>query len=201
LFRYRTITKIHVIEALRKSKLESSKPSSWRSEELLLFVKNLRKIAKPTIIVANKVDLSIAEDNKGVIKYIPGDPDFKILDSSKLTTRERKGLEYIREKVLKKWGSTGVQQAINKAVLEKLSMIAIYPVEDPIKLTDHKGNVLPDVYLVRKGTTARELAYKIHTDLGKTFLYAIDVRTKRRLGEDYVLKDNDVISIVAAKGR
>ena len=225
-----SITKTHVVEALRKSRLETAKPSSWRNEELLLFVKKLREIAKPTIIVANKADLSIAEDfikelrkelksqtiiptsalaelvlrraaSKGVIKYLPGDPDFEILDYSKLTVRERKGLEYIKEKVLRKWGSTGVQESINKAILEKLDMITVYPIEDPVKLTDHKGNILPDVYLVKKGTTARELAYKIHTDLGRTFLYAIDARTKRRLGEDYVLKDNDVISIVAAKGR
>jgi len=225
-----SITKTHVVEALRKSRLETAKPSSWRNEELLFFVKKLREIAKPTIIVANKADLSIAEDfikelrkelksqtiiptsalaelvlrraaSKGVIKYLPGDPDFEILDYSKLTVRERKGLEYIKEKVLRKWGSTGVQESINKAILEKLDMITVYPIEDPVKLTDHKGNILPDVYLVKKGTTARELAYKIHTDLGRTFLYAIDARTKRRLGEDYVLKDNDVISIVAAKGR
>ena len=103
--------------------------------------------------------------------------------------------------MLRKWGSTGVQQALNKAVFEALEMIAVYPVEDPVKLTDHEGRVLPDVFLVKKGTTARELAYKIHTDLGRTFLYAIDARTKRRLGENYVLQDNDVISIVAAKGR
>lgn len=225
-----SITKTHVVEALKKSRLELARPSSWRNEELLLFIKKLREIAKPTIIVANKSDLSIAEDfikemkkelknqtiiptsalaelvlrraaSKGVIKYLPGDPDFEILNGSKLTIRERKGLEYIKEKVLRKWGSTGVQESINKAILEKLDMITVYPIEDPVKLTDHKGNILPDIYLVKKRTTARELAYKIHTDLGRTFLYAIDARTKRRLGENYVLKDNDVISIVAAKGR
>ena len=77
----------------------------------------------------------------------------------------------------------------------------MYPVEDAGKLADHDGNVLPDVFLVKRGTTARELAYMIHTDLGRTFLYAVDARTKTRLGEDYVLRDNDVIKIVAAKAR
>ncbi|MEM3012618.1 MAG: TGS domain-containing protein, partial [Candidatus Hadarchaeales archaeon] len=69
------------------------------------------------------------------------------------------------------------------------------------KLTDKDGNVLPDAFLVPKGTTARQLAYRIHTELGESFLYAIDARTKRRVGEDHELKDGDVISIVAAKGR
>ena len=225
-----SITKTHVVKALRDTKLENTKPSSWRSEELVLFVSTLRKIAKPSVIVANKADISEAQDiikkmakelkdeivvptsalaelvlrraaKKGYIKYLPGDPDFEIVDESKLTPKERKGLEYIREHVLRKWGSTGVQQALNKAVFEVLEMIAVYPVEDPVKLTDHEGRVLPDVFLVKKGTTAREFAYKIHTDLGRTFLYAIDARSKRRLGENYVLQDNDVISIVAVKGR
>ena len=225
-----SITKTHIVKALRDAKLESTKPSSWRSKELMLFVSTLRKIAKPSVIVANKADISEAQDiikkmtkelkdeivvptsalaelvlrraaKKGYIKYLPGDPDFEVVDESKLTPKERKGLEYIREHVLRKWGSTGVQQALNKAVFEVLEMIAVYPVEDPVKLTDHEGRVLPDVFLVKKGTTARELAYKIHTDLGRTFLYAIDARSKRRLGENYVLQDNDVISIVAAKGR
>jgi len=224
-----SITKTHIVKALRNTKLKNTKPSSWRNEELMLFVSTLRKIAKPSIIVANKADISEAQDiikkmtrelkdniviptsalaelvlrraaKKGYIKYLPGDSDFEVVDESKLTLKERKGLEYIREHVLKKWGSTGVQQALNKAVFEVLEMIAVYPVEDPVKLTDHEGRVLPDVFLVKKGTTARELAYKIHTDLGRTFLYAIDARSKRRLGEDYVLQDNDVISIVAAKG-
>jgi len=225
-----SITKTHVVKALRETKLENAKPSSWRNEELLLFVSTLRKIAKPSIIVANKADIPEAQEiiksmvkelknqvviptsalaelvlrraaKKGYISYLPGDPDFKIIDENRLTSREKKGLEYVKEHVLKKWGSTGVQQAINKAVLDALEMIAVYPVEDPVKLTDHEGRVLPDVFLVKKGTTAREFAYKIHTDLGKTFLYAIDARTKRRLGEEYVLQDGDVISIVAAKGR
>jgi len=41
----------------------------------------------------------------------------------------------------------------------------------------------------------------IHTDLGKTFLYAIDARRKVRLGEDYKLKWGDIISIVSASRR
>ena len=79
-------------------------------------------------------------------------------------------------------------------------MIHVYPVEDANKLTDHQGNVLPDVFLVPKGTTAREFAYRIHTELGESFIHAIDVRNKKRVGEDYVLKPGDVIKIVSAKG-
>ena len=110
-------------------------------------------------------------------------------------------LEYIEERVFKKWGTTGVQEVIDSSIYNALNMIVVYPVEDANKLIDHHGNVLPDAYLVKKGTTARELAYMIHTDLGRSFLYAIDARTKNRLGEDYVLKDGDVIKIVAGMRR
>jgi ribosome-binding ATPase YchF (GTP1/OBG family) len=80
-------------------------------------------------------------------------------------------------------------------------MITVYPVEDENKYTDHYGNILPDAYIVEKGTTARELAYMVHTDLGKSFLYAIDAKLKRRVGESHTLEDNDVIKIVAAKSK
>ena len=110
-------------------------------------------------------------------------------------------LKTVREKILLKHGSTGIQDAINLAFFKLLNMIVVYPVEDVEHLTDHKGNVLPDAYLVPYGTTAREFAYMIHSELGETFIYAIEAREKKRVGENYILKDRDVISIVSAKKR
>ncbi|HIQ02859.1 MAG TPA: redox-regulated ATPase YchF [Desulfurococcales archaeon] len=225
-----SIDRSAVIKALKNLKLENVKASSIRDEELKIIASEIRKIAKPIIIAANKADIPEAIDNikrlqnelsnrivipvsalselalrkaanKGLIKYIPGDPTFEIVRRDLLTHEQMRALKYIEERVLKVWGSTGVQQVINSAFFKLLDMIVVYPVEDHNKLTDHSGRVLPDALLVKRGTTARELAYKIHTDLGKTFLYAIDARSKRRLGEDYILKDNDVIKIVAAKAR
>ncbi|KON30712.1 translation-associated GTPase, partial [miscellaneous Crenarchaeota group-15 archaeon DG-45] len=82
-----------------------------------------------------------------------------------------------------------------------LDSILVYPVEDAERLTDHGGRVLPDCYLVPRGTTARGLAGIIHTELEESFIYAVDARTRMRLGDDHVLRDNDVIQIVAAKAR
>ena len=135
----------------------------------------------------------------GLVNYTPGDKDFTILHPEKLNPNQVKALETIREKVFKKWGGTGLQEAINEAFYGLLDMIVIFPVEDAEKLTDGKGRVLPDCFLVPKGTTARQFAGVIHTDLAKSFLFAIDARTKRRLGEAQVLKDKDVIQIVSAK--
>jgi ribosome-binding ATPase YchF (GTP1/OBG family) len=223
-----SIRKEHVATALEATGLRDKKLTTWTDEELREFIVAVRKISKPIVIVANKSDIPIAEENirrlkerfpdlpvipvsaaselllrklakAGAIHYIPGDSTFKIIDDSKIDEKTRKLLELVEERVLKKYGGTGVQQALNTAVFDVLKMIAVYPVDDPNKFTDKQGRVLPDVLLVREGTTARELAYLIHTDLGETFLYAINAKTKQRVGESYVLKDNDVIKIVAAK--
>ncbi|MCD6312618.1 MAG: TGS domain-containing protein, partial [Thaumarchaeota archaeon] len=215
-------------DVLHELGLDSGKPSRWSEEQVFSLVRRLRESSKPIIVAANKIDLPEAEDGvkklkevgytvipvsaeaerilrlaaeKGLIKYLPGDKDFEILNESKLTSNQKRALKLIREKVLEKWGSTGVQEAVNKAYFEVLKYIPVYPVEDHEKLTDHHGNVLPDVYILPEGSTPRDLAYAIHTDLGKTFLYAIDARRKIRLGENYKLKWGDIISIVAAGKR
>ncbi|TRM80036.1 hypothetical protein DJ531_12830 [Sulfolobus sp. A20-N-F6] len=107
----------------------------------------------------------------------------------------------IRKNVLEVYGSTGVQQALNVAVFEALKMIVVYPVEDEKRLSDKNGNVLPDAILLKKGSNPRDLAYSIHTDLAKGFLYAIDVKRKMRIGEEYQLQDGDVIKIVSSTAK
>ena len=135
---------------------------------------------------------------KGIISYQPGASKFTILQPDALGETEQNQLRRLQDEILDKYGSTGVQQVLNTIVFDILQLIPVYPVEDAGKLTDHDGNILPDVYLVPQGTTARQLAYKIHTDLGETFIHALDARTKKRLAENYELKANDVIRIVAA---
>jgi ribosome-binding ATPase YchF (GTP1/OBG family) len=136
-----------------------------------------------------------------LIDYRPGDCNFKISKPEKLNESQTKALETIREKILLKNGSTGVQDAVNAAFFKLLSMITVYPVEDLEHLADHGGRVLPDAYLVPYGTTARQLAYLIHTELGEGFIYAVDARERKRVGENHILKDRDVISIASAKKR
>jgi len=217
-----------VAEAIRSANLNIDKPTTWSDEDFYRFVDTLRKLSKPMLIVANKIDLPTAEANlkrmkdlnymvipcsaeaelglrraaeKQLIDYKPGDSDFKITHPEKLSAGQIKALEAIREKVLTKNGSTGIQNAMNLAYFKLLNMITVYPVEDLEHLSDHNGRVLPDTYLIPQGTTARQFAYIIHSELGESFIYAVDARDKRRIGEDAVLKDRDVISIVSAKKR
>ena len=222
------IKRIQILQAAKNTGLNADKPTTWSEEDFLKFVDNVRSIAKPMLIVANKIDLPTAEANvkrlkklgynvipccaeaelalrraaeKHLIDYKPGDCNFKITKPEKLSSNQTKALETIREKILIRNGSTGIQEAINMAYFKLLSMITVYPVEDIEHLANHKGQVLPDAYLVPYGTTARQFAYLIHTELGESFIYAVNARGRKRIGENAVLKDRDVISIVSAKRR
>ncbi|MEM0057210.1 MAG: TGS domain-containing protein, partial [Candidatus Geothermarchaeota archaeon] len=136
--------------------------------------------------------------SKGLIKYIPGDREFEIIDYSKLDSKLLEALRKIKESVLEKYGSTGVQNLLNYVVFDVLNQIVVYPVRDPNRLSDKNGNVLPDAYIIPRGTRLREFAYLIHSELGERFLYGIDVRSNTKLKADYVLQNNDVISIVTS---
>ncbi|HLC22264.1 MAG TPA: TGS domain-containing protein, partial [Candidatus Nanoarchaeia archaeon] len=76
--------------------------------------------------------------------------------------------------------------------------VAIFP-GGVNKLEDKDGNVLPDCFLLQHGATALDFAYHLHTDIGEGFIRAIDVKTKRAVGKEYVLKHRDVIEIVTRK--
>ena len=210
---------------IRKEHIEAALEKVWISD-VEKFAKEIRKISKPMLIAANKIDLPEAQENleklkkefpdlmiiptsadyeialrkaaeAGLIDYLPGN-GFKVLDETKLSETQKKALEKIKA-LIEKYGSTGVQDCLNKAVFDLLGYIVVYPVEDENKLCDKHGNVLPDALLMPKGSTALDLAFKIHTEIGEKFICAIDARSKRRLGKDYVLKDKDVIRIMVAK--
>ncbi len=131
-----------------------------------------------------------------LIEYVLGSDDFKI--TGDMNEKQKQALEFIKKTVLDKYNSTGIQDCLNKAVFEFLNYIAVYPVENENKFTDKSGNVLPDVHLLPKGSTSLDLAFKIHEDIGKNFIGAIDARTKKRIGAGYELKNGDIIKIQSA---
>lgn len=118
------------------------------------------------------------------------------MNEGSLTAAQKGGLAKIAE-VMKQNKGTGVQQAINRAVFELLDMIVVYPVEDENHFCNKKGDVLPDAFLMRKGSTPHDLAFQVHTDIGRGFLYAVDARTKMRIKENHLLKDGDIIKIIS----
>jgi hypothetical protein len=134
----------------------------------------------------------------GLVDYTPGDPTFTIKEGVKLNDGQKKALDYMKSN-MEKFGGTGVQKCIEDAAFKMLDLITVYPVEDENKYTDHFGRVLPDAFLMPRGSTAKDLAYKVHSDLGDKFIRAVNAKTKRTVGADYILEDGDVIRIVANK--
>ena len=208
-----------VRHVILKSGLNPEKPTSWIDTDLSDFARMLRKYTKPMIIAANKVDtpngpenfkkvraefdypmaacfadgeLSLRQaDKHGLINYIPGEDDFEVKEG--LNEKQKEALGRIRD-VMKEFGSTGVQEVLNRTVFDVLNYVAIYPAG--AKLSDSKGNVLPDCFLMPPGSTALNFAFRLHSDIGKNFIKAIDIRTKQAVGKDYVLKNGDGLEIM-----
>lgn len=216
-----------VKDIISKLSLNPENPLEWSEEDLKGFAVELRKATKPVIIAANKADLETAAANiknlqqefsnymivpcsaeselalkeaakEKLIKYIPGDSSFEIMNVGKPSLQQKKALEFIEKSVLEKYGSSGVQECLNRAVFELLKFVAVFPVATN-KLSDQHGNVLPDCILMPENSTALDLAFKLHTDIGEGFIRAIEVRTKKVIGKEYVLKNGDVIEIISRR--
>jgi ribosome-binding ATPase YchF (GTP1/OBG family) len=205
------ITEDHIKRAIKQAEPDS-----------LEFASVLRKISKPIITAANKIDLPESQENfqklkehahiipcsadselalkeaakHGLIKYAPGDKDFEV--TGNLTDKQKSALEFIRKNVLHKYGSTGVQATLNSMIFDVLNLIVVYPVANITHLSDQHGNVLPDAHMIPKGTTLKELAYRIHSDIGENFIGGLDLE-KRKIGAEHILKDGDVVEILVRR--
>ncbi len=191
-------------------------------EDLIRFCRELMTISKPMLIVGNKADqapkecldrlakhdvifasaagelaLRMAAEGK-FVRYLPGDRSFTESPEANLSAAQRAGLQKVAE-FMQTFGGTGVQQALDAAVYNLLDRIVVFPVEDEHKLTDGKGRVLPDAFLMKRGSTPRDLAYQVHTDIGEGFLYAIDAKTGMRVKDSHELKNGDIIKIVSVR--
>jgi len=214
-------------KSLEKLGLSEKNIEEWNDKDLFALAREFRKMTKPMVIACNKIDLKKGQENferlkkelknyilipcsaeaelalkeaakNKLINYVPGDSDFEILEREKLSEKQIKALDFIKKEILEKYGSTGVQDALDKAVFNLLKYIAVFPVANS-HLKDKDGNVLPDCLLVKEGTTALELAFKIHSDIGKNFIKAVDLKTKQVIGKEHELKHRDVIEIVSGR--
>jgi ribosome-binding ATPase YchF (GTP1/OBG family) len=228
IFRGIGVREEHVKLALADNKLLDAKFDDFGPQQTRDFSWSLRERSKPTLIVANKIDLPSADDNfkrlreeykdmivvpasadaeltlrraenRRLIKYVPGDERFDITDQTGLNDKQKWALNFIRKDILGEYMRTGVQFAINVCVFKLLRMNTVYPVADVNKLSDKHGNILPDVYLMKPGSTVEDLAKEIHSELVKGLIHAIDIRDGLRLPNDYQLKDRDILSIVSAR--
>jgi len=220
------ITEDMLLDAIKEAGIEKELPTKWTEEKLKQLAVILRKKTKPMVIACNKIDIPGAAENftrlktkfpdrimiicsseselalreahkNQMINYIPGENKFEITHSEKLNEKQRSALDYIKKNVLDRFGSTGVQEVLDTAVFELLKYIAVYPVPNK-QLTDKDGNVLPNCFLVPPKTTALEFAYRIHTDIGKKFVKAINIKTNLPIGKEHYLENRDVIEIMTS---
>ena len=216
---------LQVSQALEKSELINVPFSEWNLNQVIKFAAFLLPIIKPTLIMANKMDILTSETNlgmltdyygrslvaacsaeaelalrraekMGLLQYTPGQEMFKIREDAKLTAKQQGALKYIERRVMEKWMRTGIQQALNTVIFKLLRINMIYPVSDEAKYMDHHGNVLPDVYLMPDGSTPIDLARSIHTRLEKNYVLAIDAKTGIRLPKNYHMRHKDAIKIM-----
>ena len=220
------ILESQVDDVLNSMSLKAKKPQEWSKDDMMIFLKSLRKKAKPLIIAANKADLC---DNLDILKkisetftvicssaetelllkkaskaklidYVSGDDNFQGKNDVKLSDQQNNAL-HLAKNVLTKIQTTGVQKILNSIIFDVLDMIVVYPVEDETKLTNKEGQVLPDARLLKNGSTSKDLAFTIHQDIGKGFLHAVDAKSKQRIGADHQLKNGDIVKIVSTLSR
>ena len=216
---------LQVFQTLEKSELKNVPFVKWNLNQTIKFATFLLPIIKPTLIMANKMDILTSEnyfpmlteyygrslvaacsaeaelvlrraEKMGLLQYTPGQEKFRIKENARLTAKQRGALKYIETRVMAKWISTGIQQALNTVVFKLLKNNMIYPVSDEFKYMDHHGNVLPDVYLMPDGSNPIDLARNIHTNLAENYILAIDAKTGIRLPKSYNLRHKDVVKIV-----
>jgi ribosome-interacting GTPase 1 len=130
-------------------------------------------IFKPSIIVANKSD--IPGTREALVKFAKQTPrDLPILVTSCLTAQ---GLDHVGEQLFR-----------------TLGIIRVY--------TKEPNETRPSKYpfVVRAGTTVRELARSIHTDLAERYRYSriwgpTSKFAGERVGPEHVLGDRDIVEI------
>jgi len=208
------------VAAVLRSLDYSEDPIAWEDEDRETLARAVRERTKPIIVVANKADVApegnverlreaaervipcTAEGElalrqaarAGLVDYDPGDEGFEV--TGELSDAQSGGLERVRG-VMEQWGGTGVQAALNEAVYDLLDQITVFPVQNETRWTDGQGNVLPDAFLLPRGSNPKDLAYAVHSDIGDGYLHAVDARENRRIGEDHELEEGDVIKVVS----
>jgi ribosome-binding ATPase YchF (GTP1/OBG family) len=212
-------TELDVARTLRAVEYPED-PIQWTDGHRETLASEIRARSKPIVVVANKADVAPPENlqalkerneatipvtadgelalrraaDAGAVDYDPGDPDFEVV--AEVSDQQREGLERIRE-VVAEHGGTGVQEALDTAVYDVLDHLTVYPVQDETGWTDGQGTVLPDAFLLPDGSTPRDLAYAVHSDIGEGYLHAVDARDGMRISDEQELEEGDVIKVVS----
>ncbi len=190
----------------------------WTEGDAMRFSEVIFEFMKPVFRIANKADNMEPDSREELLQKYPGlylvsgefelafekalksgmikggPRDFEVTGSA--SRQQSAALNRIRE-FFRDPGITLISQIMGMIVQEKLGYVIVFPVVDESTWEDNKGNVLPDALLMPSGSTALDLAFKIHTEIGEGFIRAVDCRTRRVIGKDHVLANSDIIRIVS----
>ncbi|MCH2441441.1 MAG: YchF-related putative GTPase [Candidatus Thalassarchaeum sp.] len=176
------------------NKADRAEDGSWK--QLADLVTSSGGILVPT---SAEAELALSRASAaGLIQHRPGREGFTITEDgeSKLSEAQRTALSSI-DKSLSRWSGGGLVGLVGDIVFDRLDRRVAYPVQDETHWVDGEGNVLPDAILIPEETTAKGLAYAVHTDLGDGFIRATDARSGRVIGADHEVQNGDVIRIHA----
>ena len=208
-------------ESFKKINQETSPPWDWSHSTLKSLAIEIRKSLFPIHIAANKADIApkgvdftfqangrvipcMADmelalrraESAGLIHYISGQQTFEVPNSENLSEAQNGALQHMQERLTQN-NNTGVSTIIDTVLFEELDHIVVYPVQDENQWTDSEGKVLPDAFVVPNNIQAKNLAYKVHSDLGDGFIRGTDGRSRRTVGSEHELADGDVLKIHA----
>jgi len=207
-------------DAFAQQHQDMTSPWDWSDDVLMILASSIREHLFPIFVAGNKADLApegVLEHLKdvlpsftpcsaetelalrqagkaGFITYVAGNTSFELNENQSMNDAQKKGLSVLAERVEKLQG-TGLIKLLDQVLFDELERIVVYPVQDESQWTDGDGNVLPDALVVQNGIQAKQVAYKVHSDLGDGFIKGVDGRTRRIVGAEHELSDGDVLRI------
>ncbi len=163
------------------------------TENLKERLADLRSNFKYSIISCSAAaELTLKEANKhGFIDYSENSIKIK----KELNKDQIKAVDILNQ-IIKKYGNTGVQQALNELVFGLMKNKVVFTVEDEKKLSDSRGRILPDSYIVGPNATPQDVAEIIHSDIAKNYKGAIDCRTGLKVKNDEPVKNEQILKII-----
>ncbi|MCL4350477.1 MAG: 50S ribosome-binding GTPase [Candidatus Thermoplasmatota archaeon] len=187
--------------------------NSWGNDEMTEFSRTAMTVIRPMERVVNKGDLihDTSELINSGLRVISADYELSIqrayslgliidMDSIEPTPKANEKQSLALEKIRNEYRAgklVRIQDVLTDLVKNRMENIVVYPVYDDGKWCDKDGNILPDAFIMKKGETALDLAFAVHTDIGNGFIRAVDGRTRMILGKTHELKDSDVIRVVS----
>ena len=180
--------------AVAMNKADRVEPATIRT--LMGQFERLGVPCKPT---SAEAELTLSKARKaGLIENSVGDGParFDINPHSNASETQISVLEKIRARMSGVEGA-GLVDLLSEVVFSRLSQIVVYPVADEGRWTDAENRTLPDAILLPSGSTARDLAFAVHSDLGNGFIRATNAISGRSIRGDSELSMSDVIRIYA----